>query len=154
MTTEAEKSHNDQLAAIHRLLKGGETGIEEIEERLMGGYYPLDDEGAALKIDRPVEVVHRFREAGVIFGYRTYSGEIRYPDWQFRWDGQPYDEMVDVLAALDRDQWLVLRFMLTHHAEIAPHTAAEWMKHSRTPNLGELARAWKRGLESTSGAAH
>ncbi len=117
--------------------------IAKFETDLLNHFEVLDEDTAALMMDCNVETLIARRRAGTVLGLQRLSGEFSYPKWQFRWDGQPFAEIADILSALDGDGWKVLQFMAWNHETLRPNSTIEWLRISREPILGELARSWK-----------
>lgn len=92
-------------------------------------------------LDCGVERVEKLRKAGAIIGIPDDDGDYAYPEWQFRYDGQPYAEIEQVVRSLP-DIATVYEFMTTVHASTANVTAAEWLRLTREETLAEKALEW------------
>lgn len=101
----------------------------------------LGEERAAAMMDCGLEQVEKLRKAGAIIGIPDHEGDFVYPEWQFRYDGQPYSEIEQVVGTLP-DTATVYEFMTTAHASTANVTGAEWLRLTREDTLAEKALEW------------
>ena len=102
----------------------------------------LTEDWVALKIDCAVDKVSQIRNGGGILGLPMANGGFLYPDWQFRYDGQPYHDLKNVISVL-KTPWTVYEFMVSPNPDLADRTGMEYMKYSRTEDLGDIAKRWK-----------
>jgi len=102
----------------------------------------LDVEGAALMMDCDIKQVLPARTAGHIVGLPSSDGSFRFPDWQFRYDGQPFPDVSNVMEAVGNDHLLAYLFMTSTHTELAGRTAEEYLRSSRSEDLADVARRW------------
>ena len=114
---------------------------QETRAQLLARDDMLSADHAAVKADRDLESLILMREGGGMIGLPAPDGSFVYPEWQFRYDGQPYFDLSNVNAALS-DPWLAYEFMTTAHAELGGSTGAAWIALSREENLGPVATQW------------
>jgi len=104
----------------------------------------LDEEAAALRMDCPLDSFLAAHRAGHVLGL-SHDGQLLFPEWQFRYDGQPFDEIAEIIALFDKNAWEVYRFMKTEHPELNGQTGIDVMRISREPQLRPIAESWIEG---------
>ena len=104
----------------------------------------LGEEAAAIEMDCPLPNLLAAREAGFVLAL-PYEGQLFFPDWQFRYDGQPFEEIAEVISVFEMDAWEVYRFMKAQHPALNGRTGIEVMRISREPWLRQVAESWKIG---------
>ncbi len=117
------------LAALHAIVNSHEM---------------LGEDAAALKMDCPLPSLLAAHKAGFVLGL-PYEGRLFFPDWQFRYDGQPFEELAEVISVFDMNAWEVYRFMNSEHPALNGRTGIEVMRMSREPWLRLVAESWKTG---------
>ncbi len=106
----------------------------------------LSVERAAAMMDCGIDSLMRSLEKGFVLGLRTGDEPPVFPDWQFRYDGQPFDEMFEVLDEFKGSSpWEVYRFMKHRHPALAGRSGIEVLQMSREPILREVAKSWIEG---------
>lgn len=104
----------------------------------------LGEEAAALMMDCPLPNLLSAHQAGFVLGL-PYGGSLFFPDWQFRYDGQPFDEIAEVITLFDKSAWEVYRFLKAEHPALDGQTGIEVMRMSREPRLRPVAENWIEG---------
>lgn len=104
----------------------------------------LGEGAAALKMDCPLSTLLAAHQAGFVLGL-PYDGRLFFPDWQFRYDGQPFEEIAEVISVFAMNAWEVYRFMKAEHPALNGRTGIEVMRMSREPWLRPVAESWKTG---------
>lgn len=104
----------------------------------------LGEKAAAMMMDCPLENLLAAHKGGFILGL-SHDGELFFPDWQFRYDGQPFDEIAEIMAIFDKRAWEVYRFMKAAHPGLNGQTGIEVMRMSRAPRLRPVAENWIEG---------
>jgi hypothetical protein len=104
----------------------------------------LSDKAAAVMMDSPLDNLLAAHKAGFVLGL-SHDGKLLFPDWQFRYDGQPFDEIAEIIAVFDKKAWEVYRFMKAEHPELNGQTGIDVMRISREPRLRPVAENWIEG---------
>jgi hypothetical protein len=104
----------------------------------------LDVEAAALMMDCSLPDLLAAHKHGFVLGLE-HDGQLHVPDWQFRYDGQPFEEIADMIAVFDKRFWEIYRFMKASHPALGGMTAIDVMQMSREPRLKSVAENWIEG---------
>jgi hypothetical protein len=106
----------------------------------------LNVDRAAAMMDCSIESLMRSVDQGYLLALRIDDEPLVFPDWQFRYDGQPYDDMAEVLDEFSGSSpWEVYRFMKHQHPALSGRTGVGILKMSREPILREIAKSWIEG---------
>jgi hypothetical protein len=134
----------DQLDPLDNALDAARAQGRITVQAIITSGEMLTEEAVAMKMDCPLDSLLAAHQAGFVLGL-THEGQLFFPDWQFRYDGQPFDEIAEVIAAFDNRAWEVYRFMKTEHPALNGQTGIEVMRISREPRLRPVAENWIEG---------
>lgn len=136
----------DDGGELHKALAAAYEHGDKAARAILASDEMLDTDRAAAMLDREVETLTLLVEKRYILALRIGDEPPVFPDWQFRYDGQPYDDMAEVLDEFrDSSPWEVYRFMKHEHPALSGRTGVEVLKMSREPILREVAKSWIEG---------
>lgn len=135
---------SEQLANINKAMDAARARGRVAIRSILDSDEMLNDEAAALMMDCPLPSFMTAYENGFVLGVE-YDGRQFFPDWQFRYDGQPFEEIAEINTIFDRRFWEIYRFMKARHPALNRHTAIDVMRMSREPRLRPVAENWIEG---------
>jgi hypothetical protein len=94
----------------------------------------LNLSAAAIRMDISEEALSALVARGEVLSLTTDSGPT-FPDWQFKYDGQLYEEMSTLLRLFNGDMDRLHTFMHRPLKERGGRTGVEIMHASKEPNL-------------------
>lgn len=103
----------------------------------------LTPDRAACMMDTDLPGIERARRDGHVIGTEDGAAGFLYPDWQFRYDGQPFFDIRNVILAVGGDHGRAYEFMTSTHEELAGQTAWEYLRITRVEDLGDMAHRWQ-----------
>lgn len=77
-----------------------------------------------------------------IIGLTSKEGKLGFPEGQFRYDGQPYCEIQDLIEELSGSHCRAYLFLKYTHPIAGGMTGFELLKMSREPILRDIAKNW------------
>jgi len=91
----------------------------------------LSAERACAMLDCNALELDSLRLSNRILAVIDEGGNHVYPDWQFNYDGQPFDRIHDVIAYYGYDHARAYAFMEEAHESLGGRRGYEWMRMSR-----------------------
>jgi hypothetical protein len=136
----------DDSSKLHEALAAAYERGDKAARAVLSLDEMLSVDRAAAMMDCEIESLMRSLDKGYVLALRLDDEPPVFPDWQFRYDGQPYDDMAEVLDEFKGSSpWEVYRFMKHRHPALSGRTGIEVLQMSREPIFREVAKSWLEG---------